>query len=312
MILRRPVCRVRLATALPFVLGVFIGTMLTAFLVLAVRSIDDLGTASERAPHESQGFEDWVLAPTLTEDKKSTTRIKIPKATVSYNILSSKEYLQSRVLSIHRTWGSNTDVIGDIEYYLYPPGGDIEINFAMKRRLPVVSLGVQSTYEIYSKDRIDYQGVFRVWRDICERKLDQYKWFVKLQDNVYIKPKEFEKLLSSLNSSEPLLIGQSVFPTGEDRDHLGLKEGENYCLESGYAASWGVMERVCPMLGSCQENAKSENEDVEVARCIRKYAKINCTAATEVSVYKSVAFVHVPLINISIVFFHQSDERIVL
>lgn len=284
MILTRSVFRIRLATAFPFGLGVFIGTMLTAFLVLAVRSIDDLDSASERAPHEYQGFSDLELPPALTYTKKSTNLMKIPKDTVSYNVLSSKEYLQSRVLSIHRTWGSNTDVIGDIEYYLYPPGGDVEINFTVKRRLPVVSLGAKSTYEIHSNNRIDYQGVFRIWMDICERKLDQYKWFVKLQDNVYIKTKEFEKLLSSLNSSEPLLIGQSVFPTGDDRDHLGLKEGENYCLESGYAASWGAMEQVCPMLGSCQENAKSENEDVEVARCIRTYANVNCTAATEVSV----------------------------
>ena len=51
---------------------------------------------------------------------------------------------------------------------------------------------------------------------------------------------------------------------------------------SGYAISWKTLELLCPVLPTCQEKARSENEDVEVARCIRIYAGINCTTAHEV------------------------------
>ena len=39
---------------------------------------------------------------------------------------------------------------------------------------------------------------------------------------------------------------------------------------------------LCPVLSTCQEKVMSENEDVEVARCIRNYVGINCTTAYEV------------------------------
>ena len=39
---------------------------------------------------------------------------------------------------------------------------------------------------------------------------------------------------------------------------------------------------LCPVLPTCQEKVMSENEDVEVARCIRNYVGINCTTAYEV------------------------------
>lgn len=39
---------------------------------------------------------------------------------------------------------------------------------------------------------------------------------------------------------------------------------------------------LCPVLPTCQEKVMSENEDVEIARCIRNYVGINCTNAYEV------------------------------
>ena len=111
---------------------------------------------------------------------------------------------------------------------------------------------------------------------------------MKLTDDVYVRTSALENLLSSLNSSEPLLIGRPVYPTGAARDKLGLREGEGYCMESGYIVSWGAMERLCAGLPWCQENAKSENEDVEIARCIRIYSRANCTAANEVGPWEHV------------------------
>lgn len=276
-------CKIRLVTALPFVLGMFLGTMLTVFLVLAVRSIDDSPPGNGGKQLVATAYEDIQPPSTYDEVKeifKEPSDLNMaPRAGVSYNVLSSSKHLQSRVVPIHHTWGGNMDVSGRVSYYLQPPGGEAETKFALKNTLPLVD----RKYELPSMALVKSQGVFRIWRDVCEVKSHQYKWFMKLEDNVYVKTRELERLLMSLNSSEPLLIGQSVFPTGEERERLGLKEGENYCLELGYVASWGVIKQVCPMLKRCQENARSENEDVEVARCIRIYANVNCTAAVEVS-----------------------------
>ena len=262
--------KIRPATAVPFTLGVFTGTMLTAFLVLSLRSIEpeilvnhELGTKS---PQVATPPQIKISRPKMTSRNLPTLK------TISYNIVTSSDNLQTRVLPIHRTWGGGVE---DIQYYLHQPGGETEINFAAKKRIPLVSLE--------SSELSSGQGVFRMWMDICERKSSQYNWFMKLKDDAYVNTEALERLLASMNSSEPLLIGRSVYPTEEDGEEVGLSDGESYCSESGYVVSWGAMQMLCPVLPWCWENTRSENEDVEMARCLRMSGNVNCTVASEAS-----------------------------
>ena len=222
--------KVRPATAFPFTLGVFTGTLITAFLCLALRSMDDEdATVMVREPGAKTEILKVPAAATNLQERKP--RAVEPRNLVSYNVVSSKEVLKTRAYAIHRTWGDK--VKGSADFYVLPSAGEEEINFAYKRSISVVSLGSEHTGLEFDTNVNNFQGIFRTWKNICMKKSKDYQWFVMLKDNVYLRTHNFEKLLSSLNSSEAIFVGHSVVPLGSERDELGLRKGESYCLEAG-------------------------------------------------------------------------------
>ena len=283
---RRPK-RIRLATVLPFTAGVFLGTLITLFLVLTLRSIDEDSDAYDGhstslkmpsmprvQPKDLSGTVHLTdqIAPIINADDESKLR-----ELVSYSVVIRKPELKRRGLAAHKTWASG---LGKrVSFYLFPPGGDEEIHFAYKRRMPLVSLGTSRGDRTSLRKS---QGVFRTWVDVCARDVGKYQWYTKVEDTTYVRPKELEKILVTLNSSEAHFIGHQVIPEGRAREELGMREGEGYCMEMGYVLSARTLQLLCPMLRFCRENARSENEDVEIARCVRLAAGVNCTSAREV------------------------------
>jgi chondroitin sulfate synthase len=281
------VTRVRPATVFPFVLGVFSGTLITVFLFLSVRSIEELeaeppgveareGRANAHSKLSAHDHERESQAlGTLTNIRKKVVFHR--RKAVLYNVLTHSMQAESRGIAIHKTWASETKFKNHVNFYLLSPTQTEE--GILKKKVHITPLAMKEGDTTYGDN---YQGIFELWRDVCERKLNDYHWFVKLKDTVYLQADKLEKLLTSLNSSEPILVGRSVTPADYERNELGLRVGESYCFEGGYAVSWRALDLVCPHLSACKEGAKSENEDVEMARCIRKYTGVNCTASTEV------------------------------
>lgn len=266
--------RVRLAVAFPFVIGIFIGTMITSFLLLAVQSIDEKpsqeGTSAPGFDKEARDILD-----------SSEERVFLPSKLASYNVLTSRNTLKDQSFAIHRTWGGEKFIKGSIDYYVYPRAGKEEMDFATARKIPVISLEIDEERDMNGLATGSH-GAFKLWKKICDEKQGQFLWFVKVQDNTYLRRRQLDGLLSTLNSSEPLFVGKSVLSYGKTREDLGLREGETYCHEACYALSSKALEELCPLLSSCQENIRSDNEDVEVARCIRTHMGVNCTSADEV------------------------------
>ena len=268
----------------PFVLGVFSGTLITVFLFLSVRSIDDL--EADPPGMEARDGKININSDLSARDHDSTSQVlgekKVvfhPRKAVSYNVLTQS--MVSRGLAIHKTWAGGAKLKNHISFYtLTSVQSEDGILTALKKKMQITHLGTKEDTKTINVD--GYQGIFELWKDICERKCDDYHWFVTVKDTVYLQTDKLEKLLTSLNSSQPIFIGRSVTPIGYKSDELGLRAGESYCFEGGYALSWQTLELVCPHLSACQEEAKSENEDVEIARCIRQHAGINCTASLEV------------------------------
>ena len=254
---------------------------------MTVQSIDEeLPQHSEEVVSEVEQREE--MSPDDTENIEEAPTL-IPSRLASYNVLTSTLAVKEQGFGIHRTWGGEKAVQESMEYYVYPRAGREEIDFATFRKMPITSLEFEQE-EAARRANADNQGTFKLWKNICDKKQEDYLWFVKVQDSVYLKRTRLERLLSSLNSSEPLFLGKSVFPSGRERDDLGLRNGESYCHAACYALSQKALKMLCPKLESCQENAGSTNEDVEIARCLRTHFKINCTAATEVELHLLHAF----------------------
>lgn len=285
----RHVTRVRPATVFPFVLGVFSGTLITVFLFLSVRSLEELqaeppgveareGRANTNSKLSARDNERDSQALGTTHTLNGKKIVFHRRKPVLYNVLTQSVHAESRGLAIHKTWASEVKLKNHINFYLSSPV-QVEEENMLKKKLQITPLVTKEGDTTYSEN---HQGIFELWKDVCERKLNDYNWFVRLKDTVYLRADKLEKLLTSLNSSKPILVGHSITPVGYKRDELGLRVGESYCFEGGYAVSWKALELICPHLSACKEGAKSGNEDVEMARCIRNHAGVNCTASTEV------------------------------
>ena len=268
--------RVRLTTILPFTAGTFLGTLITLFLVLTLRSIEDETAYIEE---RSTGVVVMPSTPRTSQSRQSgdvhSTHGGSRKELVLYSVVVHKTELKTRGLAAHKTWAS--DLGKRVKFYLFPPGGDDEINFAYKRKMPLITLDSQTR-----RGSTNTGSVIRSLLDVCQRELGKYQWYARIDDVTYIRPNDLESVLVMLNSSESHFIGHRVLPEGREREELGLREGEGYCMEMGYVMSARTLELVCPMLDHCQENARSDNEDVELARCVRLATGVNCTSSQEV------------------------------
>ena len=278
----------RLATVLPFAAGIFLGTLITLFLVLTLRSID----GEEEARFGEDGATGVVVMPSVPRATRPQKNLDASShdtgsgvwELVSYSVVVRRSELRTRGLAAHKTWAS--DLGRRASYYLFPPGEDADIDFAYKRRMPLITLG-GSKPRSSTKSQSASHGVIQALLDVCQRGLGKYQWYAKIEDTTYVRHKQLERILVTLNSSEPHLVGHGIFPEGREREELGLREGEGYCLEMGYVMSVRAMQLVCPMLDYCRENARSDNEDVEVARCVRLATGVNCTSSLEVLITPS-------------------------
>lgn len=177
--------------------------------------------------------------------------------------------LQTGCLSLpSRTWSKT--IPGRVEFFS-SEGSDTSLP------VPVVALqGVDDTYPPQKKS-------FLMLRYMYDHYLDHFEWFMRADDDIYIKGERLEAFLRSLNSSEPLFLGQTGLGTTEEMGKLALEPGENFCMGGpGVILSREVLRRVAPHIARCLREMHTTHEDVEVGRCVRRFAGVQCVWSYEV------------------------------
>lgn len=112
--------------------------------------------------------------------------------------------------------------------------------------------------------------------------IDKFEWFVRADDDVFIKGDRLDEFLRSINSSQPRFIGQAGVGKAEELGLLSLQATENFCMGGpGMILSRETLLRVAPHVGYCLQNLYTTHEDVEIGRCVRQFAGIQCTWAYE-------------------------------
>lgn len=167
-----------------------------------------------------------------------------------------------------RTWSKS--IPGKVEFFS-SEGSDTSIP------IPIVPLpGVDDSYPPQKKS-------FMMLKYMHDHYLDKYEWFMRADDDVYIKGDKLENFLRSLNSSEPLFLGQTGLGTTEEMGKLALEPGENFCMGGpGVIMSREVLRRMVPHIGECLREMYTTHEDVEVGRCVRRFAGVQCVWSYEV------------------------------
>ena len=182
-------------------------------------------------------------------------------------VVTTIKFLNTRAMDINGTWGHK---LPKVDYFVAEGQG--------LHPLSVVSLkGIDDTYPPQKK-------VYRMLRYMHDKYIDKYNWFLRADDDVYIRVPQLLEFLSTLDPTLPWYIGSPGLGRPEDLERIKLFPNERYCMGGpGVIFSRALLIQLVPHLDDCLENVVvSYNEDLEVGRCISRRLGIQCTWAYEV------------------------------
>lgn len=180
-------------------------------------------------------------------------------------------FLTLSLTCVYRTWAQT--IPGHVEFFS-SEGSDTSIP------IPIVALrNVDDSYPPQKKS-------FMMLKYMHDHYLDRYEWFMRADDDVYIKSEKLESFLRSLNSSEAIFLGQTGMGARDELGKLALEPGENFCMGGpGVIMSREVLKRMVPHIRECLQEMYTTHEDVEVGRCVRRFAGVQCVWSYEVILF---------------------------
>ena len=190
------------------------------------------------------------------------------RKTLFVGVVTAEKLLSTRGKAIFETWGKSAPMI---TFFSGAEGG-------AQTTLPVVSLpGVDDTYPPQKK-------VFRMLKYMHDNYINEYNWFLRADDDVYVRVPQLIQFLNTLDSSKMVYMGQPGMGKPEDLERIQLRADEHYCMGgTGVIYSNTLLKRLAPHLDECLSKVVvSYNEDLEVGRCISRRLDVQCTWSYEV------------------------------
>nr|XP_045588345.1 chondroitin sulfate synthase 1-like [Procambarus clarkii] len=182
-------------------------------------------------------------------------------------VMTANKYLDTRAKAVYETWGKQLP--GKIAFFSSEASStNVDI--------PLIRLrDVDDSYPPQKKS-------FMMIKYMAEHFAEHFEFFMRADDDIYVRPDRLELFLRSVNSTKSHFIGQAGKGNQEELGHLSLKTDENFCMGGpGVILSRSTLLQVAPHVRDCLKNLRSTHEDVEVGRCVRKYAKVPCTWSYE-------------------------------
>uniref|UniRef100_T1J359 Hexosyltransferase n=1 Tax=Strigamia maritima TaxID=126957 RepID=T1J359_STRMM len=244
----------------PTILGVLIGTVMGFFITARIRTSILSGnimsfTCSSEAIIGALRNQDVVISD---NDGKNL---------VFVGVMTAEKFLETRAVAVYETWGQTLP--GKLAFFSSETS-------KTEADIPLVRLkGVDDSYPPQKKS-------FLMLKYMHDHFLEKFEWFMRADDDVYIRGDKLEEFLKSINSSRPHFIGQAGMGTKKEQGLLSLEENENFCMGGpGMVLSRETLRRVVPHIKYCIRNLYSTHEDVEIGRCIRRFVGISCTWSYE-------------------------------
>lgn len=190
------------------------------------------------------------------------------KKLVFIGVMTAQKYLDTRAVAAYRTWVKT--IPGKVMFFS-------SAGSKSKYDIPVVALpGVDDSYPPQKKS-------FMMLKYMHDNYIDQYEWFMRADDDVYIRGERLANFLHSINNTIPRFIGQAGLGTKDEFGQLSLDMNQNFCMGGpGMVFSPSTLRQVTPRVSYCLKNLYSTHEDVEIGRCVQKFAGVPCTWAFEV------------------------------
>ncbi|CAK9293485.1 unnamed protein product [Gordionus sp. m RMFG-2023] len=235
------------------------------------------------------------------------------KNLIIVGVMTAKKFLNTRVIAGHRTW-ANT-IPGRVIYFC----SDIQDNSSSRSTANIfqsspnfrpqrVRINVDTSnpninyaFKDFDKDVdnddnepliISLPGVtddyppqkksFMMLKFLYDNFIDEFRWFVRADDDVFIKGEELGRLLKSLNENVPYFIGQTGQGMKEEMGLLNLNYDENFCMGGpSIIMSRETLFKMAPHIKYCLNHLYTFHEDVEIGRCVKTFAGIPCSWSYE-------------------------------
>ena len=235
------------------------------------RSSDDSkpvvhSTVPPKVSHFSYGLRPYYVASELGHRDK-----------LLVGILTTEDNIDSLVLAINNTWAPLFPKI----IFFTPFSRDVDFyeKYNKVLGLPVVQLA-----EVEDENLSKTKFSFRMLKYMHDHYINNFEWFMRVDDAIYLKPEKLLELLNSVNSSKDVYIGRpGSYKASGVQVNGDLYTHEKYCEgEAGVAFSRSSLMKLVPHLDNCLEDALTEQEDVELGRCLYKNVGLQCTWSYEV------------------------------
>ena len=193
-------------------------------------------------------------------------------------------YLATRACSVWRTWGA--DVVargGEIKFFVgrAEAGGSGPQELEPCPGLPVVVLDSvrDNAYPPQHKS-------FMMLAWMYDHYGSKATWFMRADDDVYVKIEQLLQFLAPVNSSEAIYLGQAGRGRGLEKGQLDLAWNENFCMGGpGMVFSWVTLASMRPLVLDCYNSMLTSHEDVEVGRCVTRATGRVCSWAYDMQTY---------------------------
>lgn len=241
------------------VAGIVAGVTIGMFLKLCLRSSSR--TNIEACPESAALLVDADPLALIGLNPNETVQ-NSNRTLVFVGVMTAEQYLTTRARAVYETWSQ--DLPGRIAFF------SSEVSRAPG--LPLVPLrNVDDSYPPQKKS-------FLMLLYMYEKYGDKFEWFMRADDDVYVRGDKLEEFLRSVDSRKPQFIGQAGRGTNQERDILALDYNENFCMGGpGVLLSRETLRRVAPHVKYCLKHLYSTHEDVELGRCVAKFAGVSCT-----------------------------------
>ena len=192
-------------------------------------------------------------------------------------VLASEFKLEDLGTAINNTWLPDLPKV--ILYVPYSKDPDFHEKYNKVLGLPIVQLaGAEEDQS--SKTRVS----FKMFEHMHKNYQDKYDWFMRVNEAVYLEPGRLIKLVNMINSSMNVYIGlPAPYSARGDSQPTDLYNADRYCKgQAGVILSRATLNSIVPHLDNCLETAVTEEEDVELGRCLNRHLHLQCTWNYEV------------------------------
>jgi len=205
--------------------------------------------------------------PTLTKTH--------PPLPLFVGVMTARKYLSTRACSVWRAWGKDVVEQGGQIRFFVGEGGIGEATPDEWCGVPLVVLqGVDDG--AYPPQKKSFMMLAWMWDNFGTKT----NWFLRADDDVFVKVEQLLEFLRPINASKAHYIGQAGRGRGLEEGKLDLEWNQNFCMGGpGVALSWKTLSLMRDNIPSCLNNLVTSHEDVEVGRCVAFATGKACTWA---------------------------------